>query len=178
MISIDAKPSIQARARIHPTSPPAPGRIIRVEHEYQRQGALALLAALDIHTGQIIATTPPATGIVAFMTLIGQIMTQPRYRDAGRVFIIVDNGSDHRGTASIDRLRNAVARSAAPDTQQVAALFSEGLELAMSFQTGHVENRLGPLRHQVGRRDPRVPATREITESVRAWRASHKELTT
>ncbi|MDT3447044.1 transposase [Pseudofrankia sp. BMG5.37] len=41
------------------------------------------------------------------MALIGQIMTQPRYRDARRVFVIVDNGSDHRGQASIDRLREA-----------------------------------------------------------------------
>ena len=49
--SFDAKPSIQARSRIHETLPAAPGRAARVEHEYVRHGALALLAALDVHTG-------------------------------------------------------------------------------------------------------------------------------
>jgi hypothetical protein len=37
VICADEKTSIQARARIHPTSPPAPGRSTRVEHEYQRR---------------------------------------------------------------------------------------------------------------------------------------------
>ncbi|WP_239313910.1 IS630 family transposase, partial [Frankia sp. Cj3] len=108
IVSIDAKPSIQARARIHPTAPPAPGRIIRVEHEYERHGALALLPALDVQTGRITAVlTPPTTGIAPFMELMGQVMAQDRYRMAKRVFVIVDNGSDHRGQASINRLRAA-----------------------------------------------------------------------
>jgi transposase len=106
ILCIDAKPSIQARARCHPSTPPKPGQVMRLEHEYQRMGALALLAALDIHTGKVIATTPPTTGITPFMTLIDQIMTQPRYRDAPQVFVIVDNGSDHRGQAAINRLRD------------------------------------------------------------------------
>src|SRR5260221_199603 len=44
VISVDAKPSIQARGRRHPTTPPGPGQPARVGHEYQRTGALALLA--------------------------------------------------------------------------------------------------------------------------------------
>src|SRR3984885_9932893 len=35
IVSVDAKPSIQARARCHATAPPGPGRPGRVEHEYQ-----------------------------------------------------------------------------------------------------------------------------------------------
>jgi transposase len=107
ILSVDAKPSIQARGRCHPTSPPGPGRAARVEHEYVRNGALALLAALDVHTGQVFGSTPKTTGIKPFMTLMGQIMTQQRYKDAPRVFVIVDNGSDHRGQAAISRLRAA-----------------------------------------------------------------------
>ena len=34
-------------------------------------------------------------------------MSQPEYAGAPRVFVIVDNGSDHRGRAAIDRLRKA-----------------------------------------------------------------------
>jgi hypothetical protein len=107
ILSFDAKPSIQARGRIHHTLPAAPGRAARVEHEYVRHGALALLAGLDVRTGQVFASTPQTTGIVPFMALAGQIMERPEYKDAPRVFVIVDNGSDHRGQAAIRRLRKA-----------------------------------------------------------------------
>jgi transposase len=47
------------------------------------------------------------TGIVPFMDLAGQVMARPEYKNAPRVFVIVDNGSDHRGKKAIDRLRRA-----------------------------------------------------------------------
>jgi transposase len=108
IISVDAKPSIQARRRCCQTSPPARGRPMRVEHEYDRAGALALLAVLDVHTGKVpAAATPPTTGIAEFMDVMGQVMVQEPYRSAPRVFVIVDNGSDHRGQAAIGRLAKA-----------------------------------------------------------------------
>jgi transposase len=108
VVSVDAKPSIQARGRRHQTSPPAPGQPARVEHEYRRNGALALLAALDVHTGTVpAAATPPTTGIAHFMDLMGQVMRQQPYASAPRVFVIVDNGSDHRGRKAARRLRAA-----------------------------------------------------------------------
>jgi transposase len=107
ILSVDAKPSIQARGRRCPTAPAAPGKPMRVEHEYVRNGALALLAALDVHTGKVFASTPATTGIAPFMDLIGDVMSRPEYKNAPRVFVIVDNGSDHRGQAAIDRLRDA-----------------------------------------------------------------------
>jgi transposase len=107
VISVDAKPSIQARRRCCPTRAPARGRPGRIEHEYQRQGALALLAALDVRTGKVFAATPATTGITPFMDLIGQVMNAEPYASARRVFVIVDNGSDHRGKAAITRLAKA-----------------------------------------------------------------------
>ena len=107
ILSVDAKPSIQARGRCHPTAPAGRGRPVRVEHEYVRHGALALLAALDVHTGTVFAATPATTGIVPFMDLMSQVMSLPEYKDAPRVFVIVDNGSDHRGQAAVKRLRDA-----------------------------------------------------------------------
>ena len=108
VISVDAKPSIQARGRRHRPAPPGPGRPGRVEHEYQRNGALALLAALDVHTGQVpAAATPKTTGIAHFMALMGQVMSAEPYKSAPRVFVIVDNGSDHRGKKAARRLRRA-----------------------------------------------------------------------
>jgi transposase len=107
VLSVDAKPSIQARRRVQPVRPAAPGRVMRVEHEYERGGALALLACYDVHAGTVSATTPKTTGIAPFMDLIGQVMEKPEYKNAPRVFVIVDNGSDHRGQAAADRLRRA-----------------------------------------------------------------------
>jgi transposase len=107
ILCVDAKPSIQARARCHATGPPRRGRPARVEHEYERAGALALLAALDVRTGKVAASCPPAPGIAPFMTLMGQVMSHEPYHSAPRVFVIVDNGSDHRGTNAARRLRDA-----------------------------------------------------------------------
>jgi transposase len=59
------------------------------------------------HTGRVFASTSKTTGIYPFMTLIGQVMERPEYKNAPRVFVIVDNGSDHRGKAAIGRLRKA-----------------------------------------------------------------------
>ena len=107
VVCVDAKPSIQARARCHATGPPQRGQPVRVEHEYQRAGALALLAALDVRTGKVFASTPATTGIAPFMALMGQVMSHEPYASAPRVFVIVDNGSDHRGATAVRRLGDA-----------------------------------------------------------------------
>ena len=41
ILSVDAKPSIQARGRCRPTTPARPGKPMRVEHEYVRHGCAA-----------------------------------------------------------------------------------------------------------------------------------------
>jgi len=102
--SSDEKTSIQARCRCHPTLPPGKARVMRVNHEYSRGGALAYLAAYDVHHARVFGHCAPSTGIVPFMALVEQVMTQQPYASAKRVFWIVDNGSSHRGQAAIDRL--------------------------------------------------------------------------
>jgi hypothetical protein len=105
VISADEKTSIQARARIHPTQAPQPGQPMKVEHEYERRGALTYLAALDVHRAKLFGHCEPQNGIVAFDRLVDRVMNQPPYAQARRVFWIVDNGSSHRGTASVQRLQ-------------------------------------------------------------------------
>ena len=104
VLSADEKTSIQARARCHPTLPPAPGRAMRVEHEYERNGALAYLAAWDCHRAKIFGRCEPTTGIEPFRRLVNQVMSSQPYTSARRVFWIVDNGSSHRGQAAARRL--------------------------------------------------------------------------
>ena len=105
VVCADEKTSIQARARIHPGSPPAPGRAVRVEHEYERAGALAYFAAWDVHRAQVFGRCEPRTGIAPFGRRVDQVMAQEPYRSASRVFWVVDNGSSHRGTRCEARLR-------------------------------------------------------------------------
>jgi transposase len=107
VICADEKTSIQARCRCHPTLAPGQARAMRVEHDYRRGGALAYLAAWDVHRGQVIGRCEDSTGIQPFARLIAQVMTAEPYASADRVFWIVDNGSSHRGQASVDRMSKA-----------------------------------------------------------------------
>jgi hypothetical protein len=104
VISSDEKTSIQARCRCHPTLPPGVARRMRVNHEYRRGGALAYLAAYDVHQARVFSHRNAKTGILPSMTLAEQVMTREPYASAKRVFWVVDNGSSHRGQAAIDRL--------------------------------------------------------------------------
>ena len=104
VISADEKTSIQARCRCHPTLPPGKSRTMRVNHDYHRGGALAYLAAYDVHRATVFGRCEQTTGIEPFRRLVQQVMTAEPYPSADRVFWIIDNGSSHRGHAAIDRL--------------------------------------------------------------------------
>jgi len=105
VLSADEKTSIQARGRCAPTTPPGPHQPMRVEHEYERGGALAYLAAWDVRRGGAVGRCEATTGIAPFGRLVDQVMAEEPYRSAPRVFWIVDNGSSHRGAASVRRLQ-------------------------------------------------------------------------
>jgi DDE superfamily endonuclease len=107
VVCCDEKPSIQTRRRKHTTLPAAAGveRGQRVEHEYERCGALCYLAAWDARRARLFDRCAPKDGIVPFDQLVEQFMSTEPYSKAQRVFVIVDNGSAHRGKKSIDRFQ-------------------------------------------------------------------------
>jgi DDE superfamily endonuclease len=105
VLSADEKTSIQARCRKHQTLPPKSGSAMKVEHEYKRCGAWAYLAALDVHRAKLFGRCEPKNGIKPFDRLVADIMAQSPYREARRVFWIVDNGSAHRGQRCAARLK-------------------------------------------------------------------------
>jgi len=105
VICADEKTSIQARRRKQPTLPLAPNRPTYVEHEYFRMGAWTYLAAWDVHRAVVFGRCEPKTGKAAFGRLVDDVMSQEPYRSATRVFWVTDNGSSHRGTAAVNRLR-------------------------------------------------------------------------
>ncbi|MBI2864337.1 MAG: IS630 family transposase [Chloroflexi bacterium] len=104
VVSADEKTSLQARRRRHSTYPAQPGAAMKVEHEYTRCGAWAYLAAWDVHRAKLFGRCERKSGIASFDRLVAQVMNQPPYTEARRVFWIVDNGSAHRGPRAVDRL--------------------------------------------------------------------------
>jgi DDE superfamily endonuclease len=110
VVCCDEKPSIQARARKHPSQGAKPGGDGQlVEHEYERKGALCYLAAWDSRRAKLFDRCASKDGIEPFDELIDQFMSVEPYRSAPRVFVIADNGSAHRGQRSIDRLKSTWA---------------------------------------------------------------------
>ena len=107
VICADKKTSIQARIRRHQTEPPKRDRCMRVEHEYERGGALVYLAAWDVRRAKVFGRCEAQTGIKPFGRLVDQVMRQQPYSLARRVFWVMDNGSSHRGDSCVARLKQA-----------------------------------------------------------------------
>ena len=107
IISVDAKPSIQARAVLPRHRPararPAGARRARIP----APAPWPCWPPWTCAPGRCSPPTPATTGIAPFMDLMGQVMSAEPYASAPRVFVIVDNGSDHRGQAAIGGCANA-----------------------------------------------------------------------
>ena len=48
--------------RCHPTLPPCKARLMHVEHEYDRRGAIAYMATYDVHRAQVFGRCEDTTG--------------------------------------------------------------------------------------------------------------------
>ena len=94
MLSVDEKTSMQAKARKHPDHAPKAGKWRRREFEYVRHGTASLHAALDVHSGQVLAAPIPgkndSTNFCAFLDDIERAV------DPGlAIHVILDNGASH-----------------------------------------------------------------------------------
>jgi hypothetical protein len=95
---------------------------MRVNHTYGRGGALAYLAAYDVHRAKVFGRCEPTTGIDPFMALVAQVMTQEPYTSTKRVFWIADNGSSHRGKKAADRLAAASPNAVLVHTRRCTSM--------------------------------------------------------
>lgn len=93
VLSVDEKTAIPARSRKHPTQPGGPGRPERREFEYRRNGTACLMAALDVHTGRVIATDAPRNDSASFVSFLAEI--EARVEQGRDIHLIMDNGSSH-----------------------------------------------------------------------------------
>jgi hypothetical protein len=112
VLSADEK-TIQVLARRHPGLPTVPGRELRVEFEYKRDGTVAYHAAWDVFRGRVFGRVAPTTCIATFNQLIDMVMSQLPYQTAERVFWIVDGGCAHHRNTFPERLRSMYANAVA-----------------------------------------------------------------
>jgi transposase len=73
VLCVDEKTSLQPRTRLSPTLPAQPGQPVRLEHEYQRKGALNLFAAFDTRTGKVYARTAERKRQAEFIEFLEQL---------------------------------------------------------------------------------------------------------
>ena len=92
VLSIDEKTSIQAIERKHLDRPPQAGRARRKEFEYIRHGTQALIAALDVHTGQTLAVCGETRTQVDLIAFMGQVAVAYPTQD---IHVIWDNLNTH-----------------------------------------------------------------------------------
>lgn len=96
VLCVDEKTSLQPRTRKTPTRPAQPGQPVRLEHEYQRKGALNLFAAFDTRTGTVWGMTAERKRQVEFIAFLemldGQIDAQVTV-----IHVVLDNLRMHKG---------------------------------------------------------------------------------
>jgi transposase len=103
VVCIDEKTAIAARSRKHPTQPARPGRVARREFEYVRHGTVSIIAALHVHTGQVITERidrNDSATFIAFLTMLDQAIDPDL-----TIHLVLDNGSSHTSKATRKWLR-------------------------------------------------------------------------
>jgi transposase len=98
VLSIDEKTAMQARSRRHSTRPARPGNVERLEFEYRCHGTASIIAALDVHTGQVLVEDITRNDSTTFIRFLHRL---DRSIDPGRtIHLILDNGSSHVSKAT------------------------------------------------------------------------------
>ena len=94
-VSVDEKPGVQALATTAPDLAPVPGKHAAIgrDHEYVRHGTLSILAALDLHSGEIIANVEDRHRSVEFIGLLKRL--DERYPRQALIRVVLDNHSAH-----------------------------------------------------------------------------------
>lgn len=94
VVSVDEKTGIQAKERRTPTTAAGPARAPREEFEYTRHGTASLMAALEVHSGQVMATDIAHNNSITFIDFLTDI--EAKVPTELKIHLIMDNGSSHR----------------------------------------------------------------------------------
>lgn len=92
VICVDEKTQVQVLERLHPGRPLAPGQPQRIEADYRRHGTLAVLAGLEVRSGQVVLKVRRRRRHQEFLELLQALRRRwPR----GKLIIVLDNLSIH-----------------------------------------------------------------------------------
>ena len=95
VLSVDEKTSVQAKERKQKDQPAQKGKRKRREWEYIRHGTASLFAALDVHSGEVLAEPIPgkndSTNFCDFLDLI-----EGSVEPSLEIHVVLDNGSSHK----------------------------------------------------------------------------------
>ena len=94
-VSVDGKPGVQAIGTTAPDLPPEAGEQATMsrDYEYVRHGTLSILAALDLHTGEVIADVEPRHRSREFIALLERL--HRHYPPGAVIRVVLDNHSAH-----------------------------------------------------------------------------------
>lgn len=94
-VSVDEKPGVQAIQNIAPDLPPQPNKYqgIARDYEYKRLGTVSILAALDLHDGNIIAQVHDRHRSLEFIELLKEL--DAYYPAESTIRLVLDNHSSH-----------------------------------------------------------------------------------
>jgi transposase len=95
IVCTDEKTSIQARQRVTPTKPAAPGEVLQVADRYKRMGALQLFCALVVASGLTCAQTRTNKKFVDFKAFLQTFFQSALCVGVKVLHLILDNGSTH-----------------------------------------------------------------------------------
>lgn len=96
VMSVDENTSIQARKRIAQMMPAKPGKSVYCEHEYQRKGALNLIAAFDTRTGKVYGKCYGRKRQVEFINFL-EYLDAEIPTEKTKIHIVCDNVPMHKG---------------------------------------------------------------------------------
>lgn len=136
--SVDEKTGIQATSRVNPTRPARPGQVERREFEYRRHGTTSLFAALEVHTGAMIAQPTDrnrAQDFIGFLDHLDDVTP-----DGLRIHLVLDNGSSHVAKATRQWLADRADRFEVHHTPTHASWLNQ-VELFFSILTRRVIRR-------------------------------------
>ncbi len=94
-VSVDEKPGVQAIGLSAPDLPPVPGKAQTIgrDYEYVRRGTVSILAAIDLHSGQIFANVEDRHRSVEFIALLKRL--DEHYPQDAIIRVVLDNHSAH-----------------------------------------------------------------------------------
>jgi len=98
VLSVDEKTAIQAKERRYPDQMPKSGRVRRREFEYRRHGTVSLMAALDVHGGEVLARDIARNDSATFCDFLDDI--DRAVDPLMEIHLVLDNGSSHTAKAT------------------------------------------------------------------------------